>query len=248
MGNRVKVAALAASALVLFGLSRVLPLAEWFTGAVGWIQSIGWLGLGVMGALYVVATVLMVPGSLLTLGTGFIAAALLPESPFRAVLAGTGVVIVSSTAGATAAFALGRGLAREWVAGRVAERPRFKALDQAIGDHDLKMVLLLRLSPVFPFNLLNYALGLTQVGTLNYVVATFFGMLPGAALYVYLGTGVKEVGAALSGAAEAGPLKQAFLAAGLAVTAGLVVWATLVARRALRQAMEEQGRHPQEDA
>lgn len=70
----------------------------------------------------------------------------------------------------------------------MATKPKLAAIDAAIAEHGFKIVLLLRLSPVFPFNLLNYALGLTRVQVRDYVLASFIGMLPGTALYVYLGS------------------------------------------------------------
>ena len=93
-----------------------------------------------------------------------------------------------SVAAATLAFVLGRTVARGWIARRIAGSPRFAAVDEAIGENGFRIVLLLRLSPLFPFNLLNYALGLTRLSLRDYVVASALGMLPGTILYVYLGS------------------------------------------------------------
>src|SRR5262249_61840093 len=134
-------------------------------------------GRGLRARASLPATVFAVPGSLITLGAG---------AAFG-LIRGTLAVSAGSTLGAAAAFLLGRTLARGWVEHKVANKPRFRALDQAIGAEGFKIVLLLRLSPVFPFNVLNYALGLTRVSFRSYLVASWIGMLPGTVMYVYLG-------------------------------------------------------------
>ena len=88
-----------------------------------------------------------------------------------------------ATLGACVAFLVGRTLARDWVARKVSENPKFAAVDEAVGREGFKIVLLLRLSPVFPFNFLNYALGLTRVSFRQYALASLIGMLPGGLMY-----------------------------------------------------------------
>src|SRR5690606_8718943 len=134
-------------------------------------------------ATYIVAAVLVVPGSVLTLGAGFVFG--LP----------LGIVLVSvgSVLGAAAAFLVGRFFARDWVADRVARLPRFRALDSATRHDGFVIVCLARLSPLFPFNLLNYGLGLTGVRFRDYFFATWIGMLPATTLYVYVGTLAKDL-------------------------------------------------------
>ena len=96
---------------------------------------------------------------------------------------GVATVWVGANLGACAAFLIGRTVARDWVAAKVSGNSKFAAIDEAVRKEGFKIVLLLRLSPVFPFNLLNYALGLTKVSFGNYASASLIGMLPGA-LYV----------------------------------------------------------------
>src|SRR2546428_9111738 len=132
-----------------------------------WVQGIGPWGAVLFGAVYVPAAVLLVPGSLLTLGTGFV----------FGLAKGTVIVSLGSTAGAAAAFLVGRTLAHDWVARRTAGRPRLAAIGRAVEIEGFKIVLLTRLSPVLPFNLLNYAFGLTAVPFRTYVVASWVGML-----------------------------------------------------------------------
>lgn len=138
------VAVLAALLVAAF----LLPIADWLAGLFAWVEAnraISWL---VFIVVYIVATVLLLPGSLLTLGAGFIFG--LPI--------GFLIVSVSSIAGAAAAFTVGRFFARDWVEGKLKSMPRFRALDQAVGDNGPLIVFLTRLSPLFPFNLLNSTL------------------------------------------------------------------------------------------
>src|SRR5207245_7459752 len=101
---------------------------------------------------------------------------------------GTLLVSPASVLGATAAFVLARWVARDWIAARVRPNPRFAAIDEAVGEDGFGIVLLLRLSPLVPFNFLNFALGLSRVRLRDYVLASAIGMLPGTFLYVYLGS------------------------------------------------------------
>src|SRR5512134_2247807 len=133
-----------------------------------WVESLGVWGPVVFVLGYIVATVAFVPGSLLTLGAGAI----------FGLVQGTALVLAGATLGASAAFLVSRYLARDAVERRLAGNARFAAIDRAVGAQGRKIVLLLRLSPVFPFNLLNYALGLTRVSLADYALAAF-GMLPG---------------------------------------------------------------------
>ena len=116
------------------------------------------------------------------------------------VVEGAALVFVAAVLGSTAAFLVARYVARSAVERRVASEPRFAAIDRAVGEQGRKIVLLLRLSPVFPFNLLNYGLGLTKVRLLDYVVASI-GMIPGTLLYVYSGKVAGDVAAAAGGVA-----------------------------------------------
>jgi uncharacterized membrane protein YdjX (TVP38/TMEM64 family) len=145
--------------------------------ALEWVNQQGAIGVLVYIAIYVVATVCFFPGSLLTLGGGAI----------YGLVWGSLIVFLAASLGATLAFLIGRYLAREWVTKRIADNPKFGAIDAAIAREGRKIVTLTRLSPVFPFVLLNYALGLTQVSLLDYVIGCL-GMIPGTVMYVYLGS------------------------------------------------------------
>jgi uncharacterized membrane protein YdjX (TVP38/TMEM64 family) len=176
---------------------------------------------------YVAATVLFVPGSILTLGAGFV----------FGVVGGTLSVSVASTLGALAAFLVGRYVARGWVAAKTADNPRFAAIDEAVGREGWKIVFLTRLSPVFPFNLLNYAYGLTSVSTPAYFLASWIGMLPGTIMYVYFGSLAANL-ATLGDAAESrGAAQWILYGLGFVATVAVTVFVTRLARRALAQSV-----------
>ncbi len=210
-----------------------LPWSQWALLLVEWIRDAGLVGEAVYSLAYVGATLLLLPGSILTVGAG------LAYGP----LWGTLLVSPVSVLAATLAFLLGRGIARKRVARRIAQHPRFSAIDEAIGDSGFKIVLLLRLSPIFPFNLLNYALGLTRVSLRDYVVASSLGMLPGTFLYVYLGSLVTNASELLSGKRPAaGPWEHVLYWGGLGATLLVTVIITRIARQALNKALEPRAR------
>ncbi len=197
------------------------------------LQAFGPVALVYVAGLYIIACVLMAPGSLLTVAAGFLAAALWPSQPIIALAAGYASVAVGSVCGATAAFLLGRSIARDMIARRIAGNKRFEAIDHAIGHGGFRIVLLLRLSPLFPFNLLNYGLGLTKVKLRDYVLASAIGMAPGTLLYVYLGTTAQSLSTAAAGGAQLGWPRTLLLIAGLVATFVVVGYVTRAAKRAL---------------
>ncbi|MBK7717277.1 MAG: TVP38/TMEM64 family protein [Gemmatimonadetes bacterium] len=217
-------------ALVAAGLAVLVlggrQLAGLIPAFVARVTALGPLAPVVFMLAYAAAVVAFIPGSLLTLAAG------------AAFGLGRGVVVVllGATLGGSLAFLIARYVARARVAQAVAASPRFAAIDRAIGRDGRRIVFLLRLSPVFPFNLLNYGLGLTTVRFVDYLVASL-GMLPGTILYVYYGKVAGDVAALASGAAPArGAGHYAVLALGLAATIGVTVLVTRTARRALAEA------------
>lgn len=172
---------------------------------------------------YVAACVLFLPGSLLTLGAGAL---------FGLVM-GTVYVSIASVAGATASFLIGRYMAREWVARKLETNPRFAAVSAAVAREGWKIVGLTRLSPVFPFNLLNYAFGITEVRLRDYVLASWIGMLPGTVMYVYIGSLAGSLAGLGSGGRARTRMEWALYALGLAATAAVSVLITRLARSAL---------------
>lgn len=207
----------------------VFDVPELLQSLLVWIEARGAIGGIVFIAVYVLATVLFIPGSILTLGAGFV----------FGVAVGTAWVSVASTLGAFAAFLVGRYVAREWVAAKTSQNPRFAAIDRAVGREGWKIVFLTRLSPIFPFNLLNYAYGLTGVSAGGYLLASWIGMLPGTVMYVYFGSLAANL-ATLGGATpERGAVQWILYGVGLVATMAVTVFVTRLARAALASAMEK---------
>ncbi len=191
-----------------------------------WIASLGYWGPLIFVIAYVLAAVLFVPGALLTLAGGAI----------FGLVEGTVLVFIAATLGSGLAFLIARYLARESIEARIRSNPRFSAVDRAVARDGLKITFLLRLSPIFPFNFINYALGLTKVGFRDYMLASI-GMLPGTILYVYYGRVIGDVAALAAGATPDGGLAQQILTGvGLVATIAVTTVVTRVARRALAEA------------
>ncbi len=218
-----------AAAILVVGLvfMRIyLPVGDWLEELNLWVAEMGPQGMVVYGGVYVIATVLFLPGSVLTIGAGFL----------FGVVNGTIVVSTGSTVGATLAFLISRYVARDWVAKKAASSARFEAIDRAIGIQGWKIVGLLRLSPVIPFNLSNYLYGLTSVRFMPYVISSWLGMIPGTVMYVYLGTVSKAGLDAAAGATERTWQQDALLSVGLVATIAVTVLITHIARKALKNA------------
>jgi uncharacterized membrane protein YdjX (TVP38/TMEM64 family) len=218
--------------LVLVGLAALVMLArsagDYVPVLAEWVEGLGALGPLAFVLLYAIAAVLFIPGVVLTLAGGAI----------FGLLEGTIYVFVGAVLGSGAAFLTGRYLARSWVEGHIANSPRFAAVDAAVAQNGLKITFLLRLSPVFPFNFLNYALGLTRVSFRDYMLAAF-GMLPATVLYVYYGRVIGDVAKLASGTGgdkDAG--YYAVTALGLLATLAVTAFVTRIARRALGEVSE----------
>jgi uncharacterized membrane protein YdjX (TVP38/TMEM64 family) len=201
----------------------------WFRNALAGIDSLGvWGPLAFIG-LYLVATVAFLPGSILTLGAGVV----------FGVVKGALWVFIGAMLGATAAFLVGRYGARQWVARKIANNPKFKALDEAIGREGLKIIFLIRLSPAFPFNLLNYGLGLTQVSLRDYILGSV-GILPGTILYVYIGSLAGNLALIGTGNQPSNPaIAWTIRILSFVTVVAVTVMITRIARKALREAVPE---------
>jgi uncharacterized membrane protein YdjX (TVP38/TMEM64 family) len=198
---------------------KYLHVQDLLKQALDWIGKLGPWGPVLFIGIYVVATVLFIPGSVLTLGAGAV---------FGVVL-GSVCVSISATLGATAAFLVGRYLARDAIARKIEKNEKFAAIDRAVADEGWKIVFLTRLSPVFPFTLLNYAFGLTRVKLSHYVLASWIGMMPGTVMYVFLGSLV-NVGA---GHRQRTTGEWALYGVGLLATIIVTVFVTRLAKKAL---------------
>ncbi|MGH7316374.1 MAG: TVP38/TMEM64 family protein, partial [Candidatus Rokuibacteriota bacterium] len=130
-------------------------------------------------------------------------------------------------------------LARGWVARRIEGNARFKAIDAAVAREGWKIVGLTRLSPVFPFNLLNYAFGVTRVSLRDYLLASWIGMMPGTVMYVYLGSLAGDLAALGAGRRARTPAEWGFYVVGLLATVAVTVYVTRLARAALARRVAE---------
>ena len=213
-------------------LARALPVQRGIEALEAAVQDAGPWAPVLFGAAYVVSALLLVPGSALTLAAGAL----------FGLLWGTALASLVSTVAAALAFLISRYLARDAVERAARTRPRFAAVDQAVAQGGWKVVMLLRLSPVFPYSILNYLFGVTGVRFLPYVLASWIGMLPGALLYVYLGHAGRAGLEAATGAAGRSTGEWALLGAGLVATLVATVYLTRLAQRRLRDEEAQLGR------
>ena len=194
-----------------------------------WVSELGPWGPIAFISGYAVAVIALVPAVLFTLAGGAI----------FGLVQGTLYTFIAASIGSIGAFLVARYIARGAIEQRLVRNERFAAIDRAVGEDGLRIVFLLRLSPAFPFTLLNYALGLTRVRLADYALASF-GMIPGTLLYVYYGKVAGDVVAASGGhGAERGIGGWIVLGLGLVATVLVTVQVTRVARRALREATGE---------
>ena len=201
------------------------PKALLCNNALPWIESLGIAGAIAFIVVYIVATVAFLPGSILTLAGGAI----------FGLFWGSIYVFLGATIGATLAFLVGRYIARDWISKKIAGNQKFAAIDNAVGDEGLKIVFLARLSPIFPFNLLNYGLGVTGVALKDYVLASV-GMIPGTIMYVYFGSLGNINTMCNGGGADANPVAQwAIRIVGLIATVAVTLYVTKIARKALNE-------------
>ncbi len=209
-------------AAILVGITVawfLLPVDEWIKQLKGWVDGLGAWGYVIYGLIYIGATIVLAPGAPLTIAAGLI-------------FGGWGIplVIVAATIGACLAFLIARHLARDRVKKAIDSRPKFKAVSDVVGEDGWKIVGLMRLSPAVPFNLQNYFFGVTEVKFWHYALATFFGIMPGSSLYVYLGVIGGEAGGGSSST-----LKWVFLGAGLVATIIVTVFVSKKANEKLKK-------------
>ena len=199
-----------------------------FLNILAWIEGLGIWGPLAFIAIYIVATVALLPGSILTLGAGVV----------FGVVKGSICVFIGAMIGATAAFLVGRYVAGGWVSKKVEGNAYFQAVYDAIGQGGARLMFLIRLSPAFPFNLLNYAMGLTQISVKDYFVGTT-GILPGTIMYVYLGSLFGDLATLGSGEGPSNPaITWTIRIVGLIATVGVTVYVTKLARAALKDKLD----------
>ena len=213
-------------ALIVIALSIasvVLPVKDWIRSFIAWVQELGPIGVVIFIAAYALATVLFLPGWIFTVGAGLV----------YGILGGTLVALTGALIGATLAFIIARYFLRRNIEEYTSRNPRFKAIDEAIGKNGWKIIGLLRLSPLIPFNLSNYFYGITSVSLKAYVAVSSIGMIPGTLLYAYLGAIGK---AGISGEKTQHSVAQyVLLGVGLVATIAVTVLVSRIARNALKK-------------
>jgi len=222
-----KYAKLIVFALVLIAVSiaaAVFPVRDWIRNLIDWVQQLGPAGIAVFIGAYAIATVLFLPGWIFTVTAGLL----------FGVVGGTAVALSGATIGAALAFLVARYLVRDSIRNLAGSNPRFHAIDRAIGENGWKIVGLLRLNPLIPFNLSNYFYGITAIRFWPYALISAIGMLPGTLLYAYLGA----VGKATL-AAKSPPSVWRYLLLGVGLGATIAV--TIIISRIARKALKESG-------
>ncbi len=209
--------ALALAVVALFQFDLLSPAQGILKAALRWLDSLGWWKPVVFVLLYIASCIAFVPASILTFGAG---------AAFD-VLTGSILVSIGATLGASAAFLIGRYLARDWVRRKIGHRPAFIAIDKAVAEEGWKIVFLTRLAPVFPFFLMNYGYALTRVPLRQFVLATWIGILPGTVLFVYIGSLAK------AGAEGASPMRWVRDGFILVTAVIAMVYLAKIAKRAL---------------
>jgi uncharacterized membrane protein YdjX (TVP38/TMEM64 family) len=216
-------------ALLLFALAAIgaafyfFPVGDYLTAFAERVRDLGPWGPVLLAAVYVVAAVLFIPGGLMTLVAGFL----------FGIAVGTITASLASIAGASVAFGLGRGVAHDWVQRKLAGNPRFRGIDEAVNRQAFRFVLLIRLSPVFPYVFTNYVLSLTNIRFRDFFWASWIGMLPGTVLYVYLGSTAQNLAELTTGAYRGGTAQTILFVMGLLATVMVTVFVTRAARSAV---------------
>lgn len=225
MNKRIKILIILGFFLLLAAIAYFLDVQALFLHTLTWIQGLGWIGVAAFILIYVLACVLFLPGFILTLGAGTI----------FGVVYGSIIVSVASTTGAACAFLAGRYFVRQWIENKIQSSPKFKAIDEAVAQNGWKIVGLTRLSPVFPFNLLNYAYGLTKVSFKHYVLASWIGMMPGTITYVYIGSLVGSLASLGTANRSKTPAEWAIYGIGSMATITVSIYVTRIAKKTLEE-------------
>jgi len=200
----------------------LLPISEWLSSFQNWVQGYGPAGWVIFIIVYALTSFFLIPGSILTIGAGVAYG-----------LWGFPLVVIGATLGSGLSFLAARYVFHDRVQAKIAEYPKFKAVNEAIRDEGWRVVALLRLSPALPFSAQNWFLGITPVGFWPAQIATFFGIMPGTLLYIWV--------ASLGGEAAAGGGDEAsfarYVVLGLGLLATVVV--TIVVTRKAQQKLKE---------
>jgi len=192
------------------------------------IQEAGPLGWFLFIGLYALCCLLFIPGSILTLAAGAV----------YGFWGGSALVLAGNGLGSILSLLVTRYFLRDWMARRIAGNSRLKALEKAIAHHDWKLVLLTRLSPIMPFSLINYSLGLTKISAWRFLLATEVGAIPATFVYVYIGTLTGNLARIAPDLKQHRSMEWTFQGVGLLLAIGVTIYVTRLATRALNQRLE----------
>jgi len=233
INSKLKLIGISGLVVFLIVASRFLDIRELVQTSLHWVESLGILAPIMFILIYNLATVLFIPGSLLTLKGGCL---------FGVVL-GSIYVTIAAMFGAICAFLIGRYFSRDWVCQQIEHHPKFKAINQAVKQEGWKIVLLTRLSPIFPFNLLNYLFGVTQVSIKDYVLGSI-GMIPATVVYVYIGSLASDLATANMMnqpiTQETEIAKLVIRSIGLVATIAVTVYLSYLAKKALHETVVQE--------
>jgi uncharacterized membrane protein YdjX (TVP38/TMEM64 family) len=215
-------------AAIMAGLAFV-PVAQHFKWLLEWVRGLGAWGPVLFVFVYTLVCLLFLPGSVLTLGGGFLFGGLW----------GAAIASLGATLGAAVAFLLARGILRRRIEHRLATHPKFRSLDRAIGGQGFQIVFLARLCSLFPYDLTSYVFGLTDISFGRYVLATWLGRLPETVMFAYLGSTAKSIADVVAGRVAFGIEQKVFTAVGVAAMVAIVIVVASLARKALREAVDD---------
>ncbi len=194
------------------------------------VKNLGIIGCIFFICIYNIATLCLIPGSILTMKGGCL----------YGLWWGSIIVLIAASLGAVAAFLLGRYFCQDWVNSQLLKYHQFKKLDRAIAQKGWKIVFLTRLSPLFPFNLLNYFFGISQISLKDYILGSL-GMIPGTVMYVYFGslaTDLVSIDMSPPITRETELLRWLMRIIGLIATISLTIYFTNFAKKTLRNTLE----------
>jgi uncharacterized membrane protein YdjX (TVP38/TMEM64 family) len=212
----------------------LLPLAAWLTRVAQFLRDLGIFGVLLYFGVYTLASLVCFPAAVLTLSAGFAWGA----------LGGLAAAIPAAALAALTAFTIGRVAFRGRLRHALMARPRLAAVERAINAKGARLVFLMRFSPILPFPVLNYVLGMTRIPAPAFVLATATGMLPISFMYTWTGALLVELGGLDGEPQEVGPVKLAMGGLGLLATVFITLWVGRAARAALREVEDETGPQP----
>ncbi len=202
----------------------------WLHEVVHWMETIqgaGWVGWLLFVGLYAASCLLFIPGSILTLAAGAV----------YGFWGGTLLVLIGNGLGALLSLLITRYLLRDWARKKFARHTGLRAMETAVRKDGWTIVCLTRLSPVMPFSLINYSLGLTKLSALKFLLATEVGAVPSICVYVYFGTLIGSLTRIGPDLHQHRALEWVFQGCGLILTILVTIYVTRIASRALKERM-----------